>query len=108
MTNTASTREPPSSSYISRNTLTLAAFHPHYGFDLSSKIFRDRTSLKNVAPPWIYMSVFCGRIPHFALFIFRCNDLDFLYHDSNYIVRLGDDGIHVCIYITFLFLSVSR
>jgi hypothetical protein len=89
MTNTARTREPPSCSYIARNSLIPAAFYPHDGFDLSSKILRDRTSLKNMAPPWIYMSVFCGRIPHFALSIFRRNDLDFLDHNSNYTVGLG-------------------
>jgi hypothetical protein len=33
-----------------------AAFHPHHGYDLSSRIFRHGTSLKKMAPPWIYMS----------------------------------------------------
>jgi hypothetical protein len=94
--NPATAREPPSSSYIARtasHSLIPAAFHPHHGYDHSSRILRHRTFLKNMAPIDLHV-ISCGHFLLFALSIFyrdesATDDRAFPDPNSNYTVRVG-------------------
>jgi hypothetical protein len=69
-------------SYVARtasHSLIPAAFHPHHGYDLSSRILlhRDRAPLKIWHPRGYIYVISYGHILLFALSIFHCDDLDF-------------------------------